>query len=154
MLVTLWRHGEAGAAARDEDRALTPRGELTVAQAVLEFEQWRQQAGLAPVDRLYHSPLVRTRQTAQLLERGLGVAPESVAALAPGTNLQAPQSFLPETAEHCVLVSHQPFVSQAAWFWLDDDRVEPLLPGGWVTLELLVPSRGGGVLQRARANIF
>ena len=26
MLLTLWRHGEAGSAAADEARALTPRG--------------------------------------------------------------------------------------------------------------------------------
>lgn len=154
MFVTVWRHGEAGQAARDEDRALTERGIRTVSAAALEFEAWRADAGLPAVDVLRHSPLVRTTQTAGLLSEAFSVVPEPIEGLGLGANLHAPESFLPESGNHVVLVTHQPFVSQAVWYWLDDDALEPTLPGGWTTLELIAPSRGGGLLQRARSSVF
>ncbi len=154
MLVTVWRHGEAGAAPRDEDRELTARGVRTVCEATVEFRQWLSEAQIAPVSEIWYSPLVRTFQTAGLLGKGLGCEIQACEALAPGTNLHKPDTFLPAVAEHVMIVTHQPFVSQVIWHWLDDDRLEPILPGGWATLELTVPTRGGGELVRARTSIF
>lgn len=154
MLVTVWRHGEAGAAPRDEDRALTERGQQSLALAVMNFQQWRDAQKLAPVSQIRFSPLVRTRQTAELLGKALSVDPETCAALAPGTDLFKPERFLPEGDGHTILVTHQPFVSQVIWHWLDDDRLEPILPGGWATLELLAPSRGGASLIGAKTAIY
>ncbi len=154
MLVTVWRHGEAGSAPRDEDRELTARGVRTVCEAAVEYRQWLADAQVEPVSNIWHSPLVRTYQTAGLLGKGLGIDISICDALAPGTNIHQPESFLPAEADHVVIVTHQPFVSQLIWYWLDDDRLEPILPGGWATLELTAATRGGAELKRARTSIF
>ena len=154
MLVTVWRHGEAGAAPRDEDRALTERGQLTVAMAAQQFSRWLADEGHPAVDRMFHSPLVRTTQTAQLLEAALGCSSEVCNPLAPGTRIDRPEDYVSQGDCHLVLVGHQPFVSQIIWHWLDDDKLDPLLPGGWATLQLQAPLQGGATLVKARPNIF
>ena len=164
MLVTVWRHGEAGKAPRDEDRELTSRGTRSVCEALVGFRDWVIEAGLAPVSMIRHSPLVRTTQTAELLAKGLLVNLTVCTCLAPDVDIQAPEGFLPEvfggdkkadqSPEHLILLTHQPFVSQVIWHWLDDDRLDPILPGGWATLKLLTATRGGGELLRARTSIY
>ncbi len=154
MLVTVWRHGEAGSAPRDEDRALTGRGDRTVRQAAEAFRAWLSDASLTSVSGCRYSPLVRTTQTAHILGATLGVEPAVCRGLALSADIHQPKTFLDEEEPHLLMVSHQPFVSQLIWYWLDDDRVEPLLPGGWATLDVTVPSRGGAALVAARESIF
>ena len=50
--------------------------------------------------------------------------------------------------EHIVMVSHQPFVSQAIAHWTDDMSLAPLAPGGYSVLEVTCLSRGGATLLR------
>ena len=50
--------------------------------------------------------------------------------------------------EHIVMVSHQPFVSQAIAVWVDDVTLAPLAPGGYSTLEVTCFARGGATLLR------
>ena len=154
MLVTLWRHGEAGTAATDELRPLTPRGSSSVQAAVADWQTWVKEQALAAADVIWHSPLVRTTQTAQLLEQCLNCARVECGGLAPGAMIDKPASFLPDSGDHVVLVTHQPFVSQLIWYWLDDDALAPLMPGGWASLRVTAPSRGGASLVQARASIF
>lgn len=154
MWVTVWRHGEAGVAPRDEDRCLTDRGELTVRQAAREFTVQLTAAGDPVPGRLACSPLRRTCQTAAILEESWLIKAFVCDALAPGTSVRRPETFLTDDVEHQVIVSHQPFVSQLIWYWLDDDRLEPLLPGGWATVQLLSPHRGGGRLVRSRTSVY
>lgn len=154
MRVTVWRHGEAGMAPRDEDRCLTRRGEASVSEAAAEFMSQLIAAGDPTPERVAFSPLQRTRQTAAILEQSWQVPASVCEALAPGTSVAHPETFLVDHIEHQVIVSHQPFVSQLIWYWLDDNALDPLQPGGWATLELMVPSRGGGQLVRSRTSIF
>ncbi len=154
MYVTLWRHGEAGSAATDELRPLTARGTASVQVAALEWRRWVQEQALPEAQLIWHSPLVRTTQTAELLEQALGCAKAECGGLAPGAILHEPESFLPHSVDHAILVTHQPFVSQLIWHWLDDNALAPLMPGGWATLELTAPLRGGATLIGARTSIF
>jgi len=154
MWVTVWRHGEAGMAARDEDRCLTTRGERSVAAAALAFHADIAKSGGPLPYRCAFSPLVRTQQTANLLGSCWNIEITPCAPLAPGTDLLRPDRFLVGDVAPQVIVSHQPFVSQLLWHWLDDDHLEPLSPGGWATVELSMPTRGGGRLIQARPTIF
>lgn len=154
MWVTVWRHGEAGVARRDEDRCLTDRGEASVTRAATAFRESLIRAGEVMPSSCAYSPLQRTRQTAWILGEIWDVEPRVCEALAPGTAVDRPMDFLSDGLAHQVIVSHQPFVSQLIWYWLDSDGLDPLEPGGWATIELTAPARGGGRLVRSRANIF
>ena len=57
MLVTVWRHGEAGAAPRDRDRALTPKGVDALGRAVLRFQETIGAKSLPRRDECYDQPL-------------------------------------------------------------------------------------------------
>jgi hypothetical protein len=50
--------------------------------------------------------------------------------------------------EHVVMVSHQPFLSQAIAHWTDDVTLAALAPGGYSTLEVTCLARGGASLLR------
>ena len=67
MLLTLWRHGEAGSGATDEVRALTPRGRKEVIAMAQGYSTWAGESALGPVSLLLHSPYRRTVETAKLL---------------------------------------------------------------------------------------
>ena len=149
MLLTLWRHGEAGFATTDEVRALTLRGREEVVAMAQDYAAWAGESALGPVSLLLHSPYRRTVETAALLGEVLG--PGSLKAdssLAPGTHPEAFSESDYSVHEHIVMVSHQPFVSQAIALWTDDIRVAPLAPGGYSTLKITCLARGGATLLR------
>jgi len=157
MRVTVWRHGEAGAALRDEDRALTNRGRRSLVSAALAFNE---SCGAPLPTRIHYSPLRRTEQTASVIGEQFPKAIMRVCpALAPGANLHDPQSFLlgqdaEDTSAHLILVTHQPFVSELIWYWLDDFNVPPIAPGGFCVMELLAPTRGGALLLQAVPDVL
>ena len=157
MRITVWRHGEAGTAPRDEDRPLTQQGRRSLASAAKAFGD--SCAGLPPT-RIHYSPLLRTEQTAGIIAQQFPPAKLQVClALAPGTNLHEPRSFLLEQDggdenAHIILVTHQPFVSELIWYWLDDFKVYPLAPGGFCVMELMAPTRGGALLLEAVPDIL
>ena len=95
------------------------------------------------------SPYRRTRETAELLANTFQPDRlEMLETLAPGAR---PESFTEEQFEasrHVILVSHQPFVSQAISYWADDATLAPLAPGGYSALEVLSLQRGGVSLLR------
>jgi len=95
-------------APRDEDRQLTQRGQLTVRDAALEFHERIALADLPPPDLCLFSPLVRTRETSQILATEWGVTQQSCAALAPGTRVNQLETFVASDREHQVFVSHNP----------------------------------------------
>ena len=149
MLLTLWRHGEAGSAATDEVRALTPRGRDEVVAMAQDYAAWAGDSALAPVSLLLHSPYRRTIETAALL--GELLRPGSLKvdpSLAPGAYPEAFSESDYAEHEHVVMVSHQPFVSQAIAFWTDDMALAPLAPGGYSMLEITCLARGGATLLR------
>ncbi len=110
MDLILWRHAEAHDAAPGEsdlERRLTPRGE----------KQAERMAGwlnrhLPDSTRVLVSPAVRTRQTADALERRVRI----VDALAPGSGARQllAAAHWPDSTEPVLLVGHQPTLGQVA----------------------------------------
>ena len=116
-----------------------------------DYAAWAGESALGPVSLLLHSPYRRTVETAALL--GEVLVPGSLKAdpsLAPGAYAEAFSENDYSGHEHIVMVSHQPFVSQAIALWTDDVTLAPLAPGGWSTLEITCLVRGGATLLRHR----
>jgi len=149
VILTLWRHGEAGSAATDEARALTKRGGQEVAGLVEGYRQWMGDTAIVPVSSLLYSPLKRTEETALILQDGLQpISSKAWPALMPGAQ---PADFSESDLEqhsHSIMVSHQPFLSWAIQVWVDDDSLPPLAPGGYSVLSVLSLERGGAEVIR------
>ena len=149
MLVTLWRHGEAGSAATDESRSLTRRGREEVLTMAQEYSTWSDVSAPETVSLLLYSPCQRTIETAELSGELLRTGSQEVdSSLAPGAY---PEAFLEQHYtghEHIVMVSHQPFLSKAIAHWTDDVTLAPLAPGGYSAVEVTCLSRGGAALLR------
>ena len=147
MLLTLWRHGEAGSAATDESRSLTRRGRDEVLAMGQKYSTWSDASAPGPVSLLLYSPYRRTTETAELLGELLRPGSLEVdSSLTPGAY---PETFSEQHYtgyEHIVMVSHQPFLSQAIAHWTDDVTLAPLSPGGYSTLEVTCLARGGAAL--------
>jgi phosphohistidine phosphatase len=114
MSLFLIRHADAVFSQDDASRRLSDQGRAQVKQLAAFFAQNR---ALAPA-RFWHSPLVRARETAELLRAGLkSTAPLSeVEGLLPEDDPQAMASRLSElsTGMHLALVGHEPFMSGLA----------------------------------------
>jgi phosphohistidine phosphatase len=68
-MIYLIRHADAVSAEEDPLRPLSAKGREQVARAC---ERLRREAGFAPAE-VWHSPLSRSRETAELLAGGLGL---------------------------------------------------------------------------------
>ena len=91
MLLTLWRHGEAGSAATDQARKLTVRGREEVLAIARDYVAWAGASAPWPISLLLHSPYRRTVETAELLVELLRPGSQEVdPSLAPGAY---PESF-------------------------------------------------------------
>ena len=114
-----------------------------------DYATWADESAHGPVSLLLHSPLRRTVETADLLSELLRPGSQAVdASLAPGAYPEAFSESDYAAHDHIVMVSHQPFVSQAIALWSDDVTLAPLAPGGYSTLEVTCLSRGGATLLR------
>ena len=144
MLLTLWRHGEAGIAGTDDARPLTPQGRSDIYAGATDYAEWINTAGCPPVASIWFSPTRRTEETAALLFAELAPTRMRVdEALAPGAIPEDFREFDGGEDEHIVFVSHQPFVSSAIALWADDPSLPPLAPGGYSALDVLCLERGG-----------
>lgn len=121
MKVFVIRHGIAdGHASSDFDRRLTPEGREKFAASVRGL----QRLGIQ-LDGVFHSPLTRAVETAQLLEPILSGAMTELEALA-----EAPDERLfhaLETGpERVALVGHEPWLSQlVGWMACGELRLGP-----------------------------
>jgi len=105
--VYLVRHGEAEeqrSGRSDEERELTREGRVQFEGVV---------AGLAALgiglDKILTSPLIRARQTAEILAQALpGPKPQEIAALAPGGSFDAVFRALRDPLSGIALVGHEP----------------------------------------------
>ena len=147
MLVTLWRHGEAGYAASDADRPLTVHGEAHVKSSVAAYQSWCRSADIQSPTRCTHSPLIRTTQTAKLLGADIRF-PEVVSddRLAPGQQNYTQGLYLADALDHQLVVGHQPYLSELINVWCDTVQYHGLSPSGFAVMRLLMPARGGGEL--------
>jgi len=154
MIVTIWRHGEAGEAADDRQRELTARGRRDITGACPLFldacERWH----LPVPDTIAHSPWRRTAQTARIISRACGqVRRLALEPLQPGSSIAGVDVVLDGLAgtadvRHLLLVGHQPLVSTLIDHYLGErGRVPGVVPGGFAVIDLPAPLRGSGSLH-------
>jgi phosphohistidine phosphatase len=153
MLLTVWRHGEAGMAPIDQSRTLTARGISDVQTGAAAFAEMLELRALSAPSRLYFSRWQRTRETADLIARVFPHLPtQPLDALIPGSTVEAALSSLqdlPDLGEHVLIVSHQPLVSRLVDTLLGErGRVPPLAPGSFACIEFDgLPAPGCGLLR-------
>jgi phosphohistidine phosphatase len=110
MDLILWRHAEAqppSPGLADLDRALTPKGERQARRVA----KWLEQV-LPPDVRILCSPALRTRQTAQALDRPCDVVSSIAPDVAAVAVLRA--ANWPHARSAVVVVGHQPTLGEAA----------------------------------------
>ena len=154
MIVTIWRHGQAGSAFTDRERQLTGTGTDDVGFGCQQFHEVCNERGLSHPERILHSTWVRTTQTADIIASAFTHAEMLPSqALIPGCAPVDVDHLLEQilagadTPRHVVLVSHQPLVSNLVDHYLaDGGRVPSLNPGGLVSIELEVAAMGCGQL--------
>lgn len=144
MILTIWRHGKAGAAPSDFDRELTQGGRDDITFACPAFRKMCLHKGLALPDRIVHSPWVRTAQTAAIISDEFPDAQQAVSQqIASGVGKRDVNALLedvvssPALPAHLLLVSHQPLVSELIDEYIGERGLVPgLSPGGLATLSL------------------
>jgi phosphohistidine phosphatase SixA len=154
VIVTIWRHGQAGSAFIDRERQLTGDGTDDVGFGCQQFHDVCAERGVPHPERILHSTWVRTTQTADIIASAFTHADMLPArALIPGSTPADVDALLEQTLagdscpRHVILVSHQPLVSRLADHYLaDGGRVPSLSPGGLVSLELDIAAVGCGRL--------
>lgn len=143
----LVRHGvaeERGPAWPDDTlRPLTGRGQSRFARAAAGFMRLGD-----PPDLILTSPLVRARQTAELLSLAAdGVAVERMDALSPG---RPPAAILTKLrrirAERVALVGHEPDLGQLAAILLGASRPLPFKKGGICRIDVEWRREAQGIL--------
>ena len=129
-------------------RPLTPDGRDRMKRAA------RGLAALEPkVALLATSPLVRARETAEILARAWGgLEPVESPLLAPGASPASLSAWLGRQrgADTVALVGHEPDLGEAAAYWLSGGAASFLAfkKGGAALIECAAaPREGGGVLQ-------
>jgi len=151
VIVTIWRHGEAGQAFSDRRRELNERGTDDIGFACQQFHRACEARQLPHPQLILHSPWVRTTQTAEILDAAFThAALRAHESLQPGAGIGDVDALLeqlllsPQCPEHLLLVSHQPLVSRLVDHYLGEPgRVPPLSPGGLAALDLAAATAGG-----------
>ena len=147
MILFFLRHGDAGQAwpDRDDERPLSEEGEAALRAAAVTWARLK----LRP-DVVITSPLVRARQTAELLCAGIECAAEPVTdeRLRPGagwSDMARAMAEHPDAARVC-FVGHEPDLSQAVAQLTGASSVR-MRKGGLACVEFHgVPEPGGGEL--------
>ena len=109
MQLCLVRHAIAAERGRaypdDRDRPLTPEGRTRMAEAARGLKR------LFPATAILSSPLVRARQTADVLATAYGFRPTIVEALGSGDH-SGTLKACKKLTEPAVLVGHEPWMSE------------------------------------------
>lgn len=155
MYLTIWRHGEAGAASSDRQRELTSTGIDDIGFGCQRFHEHCESRGVPHPQRILYSAWLRTTQTAKLIARAYNHASlQACDALLPGRRPTDVDAALGELAAstcadvaHVLLVSHQPLVSALVDHYEGEHGASPgLVPGGLATFDLTAPAPGCGQL--------
>jgi phosphohistidine phosphatase len=127
MELILWRHCDAEAGVPDELRVLTPRGRAEAAR----MAEWLRDR-LPAACRIFVSPAVRARQTAE----ALGLPYETRPDVAPGASVGDVLRVAgwPDAAVTTLVVGHEPTLGRVAAHLLDEAGERPLAKGGVVWL--------------------
>ncbi|MHA7878388.1 MAG: phosphohistidine phosphatase SixA [Saccharospirillum sp.] len=128
MKLYLLRHGEAEPyRADDASRVLTAAGRA----AILARNE-----ALVPVTRVYCSPYVRARQSAELVQATLGRKPEVQPLLTPEQPVEAVMDWLNTLADgDLCLIGHNPLLSALANRLLGEYSAVSLATAGLASLE-------------------
>ena len=112
MNVYLVRHAHAVAADVDATRPLSPRGR----EQVTALADFLAPSGVFQPAEFWHSPLVRSRQTAELLARRLqlDVSRSLIPELEPESDPRAAARRLKVTTHAVAIVGHEPHLSALA----------------------------------------
>ena len=142
MELILWRHCDAEAGVPDEARALTPRGRAEAAR-MAEWLRARLPAGC----RVFVSPAVRARQTAEALGLPFQTKPE----VAPGASVAdvLHAAGWPDADATTLIVGHEPTLGRVAARLLNvTDGERPLPKGGvvWIASRPSVDGDDAGAL--------
>jgi phosphohistidine phosphatase len=155
MIITVWRHGDAEQAIPDEQRELSGQGLDDIGFGCHQFAAHLHALNLPAPESVLCSPLLRTRQTADIIAAAFTHATLSDSeALAPGASVSEVDTLVSDWAEtaatdaHLILVSHQPLVSLLLDYWTADPGMVPMLsPGALATIELAVAGPGQASVQ-------
>jgi len=130
MLIALVRHGQASDHAIDRERQLTDHGQNQAKQAG-DFLK----ASRFTAKRLIHSPLVRAKQTCDLIKEAYLQTAQTIESgeLKPESSLSFWLHQLNEEQEELVLVGHNPYLSMMAQELTDSPLNFPT--GGCLILE-------------------
>lgn len=146
MRLLLLRHGEAGfSAPTDEQRSLTESGRFRLRQMLAEHQHL-----LEGVERIVHSPCLRTCQTAELVLKVHPAVISSLMLLVPESSPKDVVEWLSEQSDKTLmLVTHQPLIGNLISLLCEGDlsNPEPMLPGNLAVIELEFPAVGLGLLQ-------
>jgi phosphohistidine phosphatase len=156
MNLYLLRHGIATSrndhgTESDNDRTLTAQGVKRMRKATRGLRRLR-----VPFDAVLTSPLVRARQTAQIVVEGLDLTDrlEELTALAPNGSVQDLFSSLKpyKDRDHLLLVGHEPFLSAIVSYVLTHDEKRSVnvvfKKGGLCRVEIdAVPPNNAGTLH-------
>jgi phosphohistidine phosphatase len=144
MELYLLRHGIAadGGSGGDASRPLTEDGIAKIKQAARGLR--RLEVGL---DALLSSPLVRARQTAEIIAHALGLDMRLADALAPGCDIARLRDLLGEhrSAERVMIVGHEPDFSELIGTLTGGSQVR-LKKGGLGRVDLEALDAGAGTL--------
>jgi len=154
MIVTLWRHGEAGDAVTDRERALIRSGEEDISFGSGVLHQACESRSIGLPDYVCHSPWLRTSQTAKIAASVFTDAILSCEdSLHPDSDTRRVDHLVErihgsrKVPAHLLLIMHQPLISRQVDFYLADaGAVPPLSPGAFCTLKLDTPAAGCGEL--------
>jgi phosphohistidine phosphatase SixA len=130
MRLFLVRHAEAAPGKPDELRALTQEGR----EQAREVGERLAAAGVRP-DAVLTSPLLRARETGDVIAAALGCESEPTESLAPGATAATLREAVRGRGETVVVVGHQPDCGQIA-AELGDGSEPRFPPAGVVELEL------------------
>ena len=128
MRLFLVRHAEAAPGEPDELRPLTPAGR-DVARHLGE------RLAKEHPDAVVSSPLLRARETAELIARAGGLTPEADERLAPGATAEDLKAATSGRGDTVVAVGHQPDCGEIA-AELSGAPPPAFPPGGLAVLEL------------------
>ena len=126
----------------DAGRPLTSKG----IERVKEEARGLRRLDVRP-DMLLASPLVRARQTAEIVRHALGLEARIVDALAPGCDIARLRELLGEyrSAERVMLVGHEPDFSELVGALSGGSRIQ-LKKGGLARVDLEAIEEGAGML--------
>lgn len=140
MILTLWRHGDAESGVTDRLRQISDSGSIDVSAGCRQLRSICSAKRLLQPQRILYSPWVRTAQTAEIIAANFSQCSLAAAdALRPDSNVASVEAVIRsnDSAEHSVLVLHQPLISALVDYYLGEFRSAPFIaPGGLFTMSL------------------